>query len=88
MPFFLAESYDRWLANIEPDLRRKSWIGGATPSGGRPFKGDYGFDVTFELCCKRVTRQAKVEYICTPEWEYLDARKQAPYVGWPGQSCP
>jgi hypothetical protein len=47
------------------------------------FTGHYPLEITFELCGERVARQARVEYTCTPEWEYFDARKQAPYVGWP-----
>jgi hypothetical protein len=47
------------------------------------FTGHYPLEITFELCGERVGRQARVEYTCTPEWEYFDLRKQAPYVGWP-----
>ena len=35
---------------------------------------------------KRVTRKAKVVYAHTPEWEYYDLRKRAPYVGWDSSS--
>jgi hypothetical protein len=47
------------------------------------FTGHYPLEITFELCGERVLRPARVEYTCTPEWEYFDTRKQAPYVGWP-----
>jgi len=29
-----------------------------------------------------VTRKARVEYTFTPEWEYWDLKRNAPYVGW------
>jgi hypothetical protein len=48
------------------------------------FTGRYPLEITFELCGEQVARQARVEYTCTPEWEYFDPRKQTPYVGWPG----
>ena len=48
------------------------------------FRGHYPFDITLEIRGERVTRQARVEYKFTPEWEYFDTQKQAPYVGWPG----
>jgi hypothetical protein len=47
------------------------------------FTGQHPLEIAFELCGERVARQARVEYTCTPEWEYFDTRKQAPYVGWP-----
>jgi hypothetical protein len=36
---------------------------------------------------KRVTRRARADYKYTPEWEYIDLRKRALYVGW-AQSMP
>jgi hypothetical protein len=48
------------------------------------FGGTLDFELTFELLGKRVTRKARADYSYTPEWEYFDLRKQAPYVGWPG----
>ena len=36
---------------------------------------------------KRVTRRARADYKYTPDWEYFDLRKRAPYVGW-AQSMP
>jgi hypothetical protein len=48
------------------------------------FRGTLDFDLTFELLGKRVKRKARADYSFTPEWEYFDLRKQAPYVGWPG----
>lgn len=45
------------------------------------FKGTYEFDLTFQMLGNRVTRKAKAEYTFTPEWEYYDLNKMAPYVG-------
>jgi hypothetical protein len=50
------------------------------------FKGEVEFDMTFEFLGQRVTRRAKVQYEHTPEWEYFDLKKRAPYVGWQGTS--
>jgi hypothetical protein len=47
------------------------------------FRGTFDFDLTVELLGKRVTRKARADYTHTPDWEYFDLRKQAPYVGWP-----
>jgi len=33
-----------------------------------------------------VTRKAKIAYTHTPEWEYWDRLKQAPYIGWASSS--
>jgi hypothetical protein len=46
------------------------------------FQGELEFDLTIEAAGKRVTRRAKVVYTHTPEWEYFDERKKAPYTGW------
>jgi len=48
------------------------------------FAGNYEFDLVLETLGTRVTRKARAEYTFTPEWEYFDLRKQAPFVGWPG----
>jgi hypothetical protein len=48
------------------------------------FRGTLDFELTVEVLGKRVTRKARADYSYTPEWEYWDLRKQAPYVGWPG----
>jgi hypothetical protein len=48
------------------------------------FRGTLNFDLTVELLGKRVTRKAMADYTFTPQWEYWDLRKRAPYVGWPG----
>jgi len=48
------------------------------------FTGHYLFDIAFELLTIRVVRKACVEYEHTPEWEYFDLHKQAPYIGWAG----
>src|SRR5262245_7438184 len=50
------------------------------------FQGEVEFDLVIELLGKKVTRRAKVVYTHTPEWEYFDERKQAPYTGWGGTS--
>jgi len=48
------------------------------------FRGTLDFELTVELLGKQVTRKARADYSYTPEWEYFDLRKRAPYVGWPG----
>jgi len=48
------------------------------------FTGHYLFDITFEMLSIRIVRKACVEYDYTPEWEYYDLRKRAPYVSWAG----
>ena len=45
------------------------------------FRGELGFDLTFELVGKRITRKAKVVFEHTPEWQYFDLRKKAPFTG-------
>jgi hypothetical protein len=39
-------------------------------------------DVIIEVFGLRIARKMRVEYNHTPEWEYFDLQKQAPYVGW------
>src|SRR5262245_61529047 len=51
------------------------------------FEGRLEFDLTIEVLGKRVTRRARADYKYTPDWEYFDLRKRAPYVGW-AQSMP
>jgi hypothetical protein len=41
------------------------------------------FDVTIELFGKRITRKIRASYQHTPEWEYFDLLKEAPFTGWP-----
>jgi hypothetical protein len=48
------------------------------------FQGELEFDLVIELVGTKVARKAKVVYTHTPEWEYFDERKQAPYTGWGG----
>jgi len=48
------------------------------------FKGELEFDMAFDFLGQRITRKAKVVYEHTPEWEYFDLRKHAPYVGSEG----
>ena len=50
------------------------------------FQGELEFDLTFTLLGRSITRKAKVCYEHTPEWEYWDLRKKAPFRGWPGSS--
>jgi hypothetical protein len=50
------------------------------------FEGELEFDLTLELLGRKVTRKAKIVYTHTPEWEYFDERKQAPYTGWASSS--
>jgi hypothetical protein len=45
------------------------------------FRGDLEFDMTIAFLGQSGTRKAKVVYEHTPEWEYFDERKQAPYEG-------
>jgi hypothetical protein len=52
------------------------------------FKGRLEFELTFELFGKRVTRQARVDYSYTPDWEYWDLHKKAPFVGWRARRLP
>jgi len=51
------------------------------------FRGTLDFELTVELCGKRVTRKARADYTFTPKWEYWDTRKRAPFVGWPGSGA-
>jgi hypothetical protein len=65
---------------------RKSRIcrSGAHETGednGPAFTGVFEFDLTVEVFGQRVTRKAKAEYEFTPEWEYFDLHKQAPFAG-------
>jgi hypothetical protein len=48
------------------------------------FEGELPFDLTITLLGKSVTRKAKVVYEHTPDWEYWDTRKQAPFTGREG----
>ena len=50
------------------------------------FQGALEFDLVFELLGRKVTRKAKIVYTHTPEWEYWDLVKQAPYTGWASSS--
>lgn len=50
------------------------------------FKGEHEFDLTIAFLGKSVTRKAKIVYSHTPEWEYYDPQKKAPFTGWPGSS--
>ena len=50
------------------------------------FQGALEFDLVFGLLGRKVTRKAKIVYTHTPEWEYWDLVKQAPYTGWASSS--
>jgi hypothetical protein len=50
------------------------------------FTGELEFDLVLELLGRKVTRKAKIAYTHTPEWEYWDRLKQAPYTGWASSS--
>jgi hypothetical protein len=39
-----------------------------------------------ELLGRKVSRRAKIAYTHTPEWEYWDLQKNAPYTGWASSS--
>jgi hypothetical protein len=45
------------------------------------FKGEIEFDLAVEVFGKRVVRKAKAVYEFTPEWEYFDPIKRAPFTG-------
>lgn len=45
------------------------------------FAGTLEFRIAFELLGKRVGRQARVEYTCSPQWEYYDLKAKALVVG-------
>jgi hypothetical protein len=44
------------------------------------FRGELELDMTIGFLERSITRKAKVVYEHTPDWEYFDLRKQAPYV--------
>jgi hypothetical protein len=48
------------------------------------FRGTLDFELTVEVLGKRVTRKTRGDYSFTPDWEYFDQQRQAPYVGWSG----
>lgn len=50
------------------------------------FVGKHEFEITFEGLDAKATRKAKGEFTYTPEWEYFDLKKRAPYVGNNGLS--
>jgi hypothetical protein len=50
------------------------------------FTGVLEFDLTVEVFRKRIKSKLRAEYEFTPEWEYWDLHKRAPYVGWSGSS--
>jgi hypothetical protein len=50
------------------------------------FRGELEFDWTLAFLGQSVTRKARVVYSHTPEWEYFDLHKNAPYTGWDSSS--
>jgi hypothetical protein len=50
------------------------------------FRGKLEFDLTVAFLGQSVTRKARVAYHHTPEWEYFDLQKNAPYTGWGSSS--
>ena len=50
------------------------------------FRGEIEFDWTVAFLGQSVTRKARVVYQHTPDWEYFDLLKDAPYKGWDSSS--
>jgi len=50
------------------------------------FRGELEFDWTVALLGQSVTRKGRVLYQHTPDWEYFDLHKNAPYTGWDSSS--
>jgi hypothetical protein len=50
------------------------------------FRGELEFDWTVAFLGQTVTRKARVVYQHTPDWEYFDLLKNAPYKGWDSSS--
>ena len=50
------------------------------------FRGEIEFDWTVAFLGQSVTRKARVVYSHTPDWEYFDLIKNAPYKGWDSSS--
>ena len=50
------------------------------------FRGEIVFDWTVAFLGQSVTRKARVAYQHTPDWEYFDLLKNAPYKGWDSSS--
>lgn len=46
------------------------------------FKGDLDCDIKLEILGLQLTRRFRVQFEHTPEWEYWDLNKGAPYEGW------
>jgi hypothetical protein len=51
------------------------------------FRGELEFAWTVAFLGQTVIRKARVAYQHTPEWEYYDLHKNAPYTGWDSSSC-
>src|SRR5262249_13687977 len=49
-------------------------------------RGEIVFDWTMAFLGQTVTRKARVVYQHTPNWEYFDLHKNAPYTGWDSSS--
>jgi hypothetical protein len=50
------------------------------------FRGEIEFDWTEAFLGQSVTRKARVVYSHTPDWEYFDLLKNAPFKGWDSSS--
>jgi hypothetical protein len=50
------------------------------------FRGEIEFDWTVAFLGQSVTQKARVVYSHTPDWEYFDLIKNAPYKGWDSSS--
>jgi hypothetical protein len=50
------------------------------------FRGELEFDWTVGFLGQSVTRKGRVVYSHTPDWEYFDLHKNAPYTGWDSSS--
>jgi hypothetical protein len=50
------------------------------------FRGEFELHWTVAFLGQSVTRKGRVVYSHTPEWEYSDLHKNAPYTGWDSSS--
>ena len=50
------------------------------------FRGELEFEWTVALLGQTVTRKGRIAYQHTPDWEYFDLHKNAPYTGWDSSS--
>lgn len=69
---------------LDPHNETDRGIGGRRKNPA--FKGEYDFDITFELFGQKHTETLQARYGYTPEWEYYDLKKKAPFTGWAGST--